>query len=207
MSEPVDAQQVAVCQACDLVQRRVPLGVGELARCPRCHSVLATHKAASVDRSLAIAISGVILCAAGSVLPVLGMEGAGFSLNVSPIDTVGALATGGFWPLSALALGLVVVAPFIRFSAMTLVLWQLQWNRPVHPWMGRAFRLSLLLRPWAMSEVFLVGVLISLIKLGDLVNVRIGLAFWALLALVVIIVLEHRVLSLNGIWDRLERQK
>ena len=207
MTPTPPSEAVEVCPACDLVQRRVVLAQRQMARCVRCHNVLATRKTDPIDRSLAIAVSGVILTIAASLLPVLGMRGAGFHLNVSPVETVGALATGGFWPLSALALGLVVIAPLTRFLAMTVVLFQLRRGRPARPWMGRAFRTALFLRPWAMSEVFLVGVMISLIKLGDLVDVQIGLSFWALLGLLVVLVLEHQVLCVNAIWERLEPVK
>ncbi|MEM6733957.1 MAG: paraquat-inducible protein A [Myxococcota bacterium] len=204
MSEPVSADTIHVCTACDLPQRRVELRLGEIARCRRCGHVLATAKFAARDRGLAMAVSGVILTLAASFLPVLGMEQAGFERRVSTVETAYALAGGGVWLLSVVAIALVVVIPLARFIALSVVLWNLGPNTPVRPWMGHLFRIALGLRPWAMAEVFLVGVVVSLIKLGDLVTVDLGLSFWALIGLLVVSVMEHHVLCETTVWKALE---
>ncbi|MEO1172132.1 MAG: paraquat-inducible protein A, partial [Myxococcota bacterium] len=199
-----DPQDLQACIACDLLLEKVPLKRGELARCPRCGHILNTAKIAARDRALAVAVSGWVLTIAASFLPVLGMEKAGFALQVSAVDTASALASSGVWPLSILALLLVVVIPLARFSALVAVLIRL--SSPA-PWMGPVFRWALALRPWAMAEVFLVGIVVSLLKLGDLVTVNIGLSFWALIGLLVVLVLEHQVLCPESIWSRLEPER
>ncbi len=200
----MEPSEIVVCPACDLAQARPELATGERALCPRCGCVLASEKLATRDRGLAVAISGIVLTLAASFLPVLEMEEAGFERRVSAVETAQALAGGGIWALSVIAIVLVVLAPLTRFVALTVVLWRVGTSARVEPWMGRVFRLALALRPWAMAEVFLVGVVVSLIKLSDLVTIDLGISFWALIALLVVLVLEHQVLSESTIWDALE---
>ncbi|MEL6547276.1 MAG: paraquat-inducible protein A, partial [Myxococcota bacterium] len=126
-----------VCTACDLPQEKPRLAIGERARCPRCGHVVAAEKRAARDRSLAVAVSGVILTVAASFLPVLGMEGAGFEKKVSAVETAQALAGGGIWALSVLAIALVVIVPLVRFVALSVVLWRLGSEHPIEPWMGK----------------------------------------------------------------------
>jgi paraquat-inducible protein A len=50
-------------------------------------------------------------------------------------------------------------------------------------------RLLLVLRPWGMVEVFLLGVLVALIKLSGIARVIPGVALWAFAVLTVLLVL------------------
>ncbi|MEO1332239.1 MAG: paraquat-inducible protein A [Myxococcota bacterium] len=193
-----------VCPVCDLKQRRVPLGVSEYASCARCHHVLETNKPDAIDKGLATSVSGVILALAAGLLPVLGMEGFGTKLEVSAVETAWALAGSGVWLLSVLAIAMVVVIPLIRYIVLTYVFLKTRGPKPVDPSVGRLFRLTIELQPWAMAEVFLLGVVVSLVKLGDLVPINLGLSFWALIALMLISVLEHRNVCASTVWQNLD---
>lgn len=58
-----------------------------------------------------------------------------------------------------------------------LCLAQLQGRRPFY--LPRLFTLVKALLPWSMAEIFLVGTLVSLIKITELADVSIGLSFYA----------------------------
>ncbi|MEM6532187.1 MAG: paraquat-inducible protein A [Myxococcota bacterium] len=202
MSTPTDT--IYVCHVCDLVVERVPLSEGQCTTCPRCHTVLETKKRDSYDQGFATAVSGLVLAIAASALPVLGMEGAGVKRDVSAIETAWALAGSGVWLLSILAIAMVVLVPILRYAILVLVFLSMRGSRPVPPLIARLFRISAQLRPWAMAEVFLIGVVVSLVKLGDLVTINIGLSFWALIALMLISVLEHHTICVSTVWQALD---
>lgn len=200
----IPSDTVYVCPVCDLRQKRVPLRVSEYASCARCHHVLETNKADAIDKGLATSVSGVILGVAAGLLPVLGMEGFGTKLEVSAVETAWALAGSGVWMLSVLAIAMVVVIPIVRYLVLTYVFLKTKGPKPVDPFVGRLFRLTMELQPWAMAEVFLLGVVVSLVKLGDLVPINLGLSFWALIALMLVSVLEQRTICASTVWQRLD---
>jgi paraquat-inducible protein A len=70
-----------------------------------------------------------------------------------------------------------------------------------------AFRVAAHLRPWAMAEVFLVGVVVALVKIGGMATVALGPAFWAMAGLVILVVIESSSLDEWSIWQTLERQR
>ena len=72
---------------------------------------------------------------------------------------------------------------------------------------AQAFRLAEHLKPWAMAEVFLVGVAVALVKVSGLATLSIGPSFWAFAGLVVITVLKDNYMSSLIIWKTLEARR
>ncbi len=56
-----------------------------------------------------------------------------------------------------------------------------------------------------MSEVFLIGVVVALVKVGGMASINLGPAFWAMAGLVLLVVLESSSLDEWSIWQILER--
>ena len=71
--------------------------------------------------------------------------------------------------------------------------------------MRTAFRWSILIEPWAMAEIFMMGVVVSLVKISTLANLQLGLAFWTLLALIVVLVYINVVLCRDTVWAHLQQ--
>ncbi len=58
--------------------------------------------------------------------------------------------------------------------------------------------------PWNMIEVFLIGVLVSLMKLGSIATVTLGVAFWAFAGLIVCLTAALSAIDRRDLWERLE---
>lgn len=61
--------------------------------------------------------------------------------------------------------------------------------------------------PWNMIEVFLLGVLVSLIKLGKLAELEFGVGFWAFGILMFCMAAAVAAIDKKELWDRLEVAK
>lgn len=55
-----------------------------------------------------------------------------------------------------------------------------------------------------MIEVFLLGVLVSLLKLGHLAELHFGVGFWAFAALMFCMAAAVAAIDKRELWDRLE---
>ena len=58
-----------------------------------------------------------------------------------------------------------------------------------------------------MIEVFLLGVLVSLLKLGDIATVRLGISFWAFAALILCVVASLWAINRHQLWNELEEAR
>ena len=86
--------------------------------------------------------------------------------------------------------------------------------RKVRVRLGRAsprlapfFRLVRSVQPWGMVEVFLLGMLVSLVKLSHLATVILGTAFWAMAALIVVLTLAGRAFDPRLLWQYPEQTR
>jgi len=70
-----------------------------------------------------------------------------------------------------------------------------------------AFRWAETLRPWAMAEIFVIGVSVALVKIAGLASVHLGIAFWALLLLVLVNLLNDTFMCRLTIWRTLEQRR
>ena len=197
---------LAACPGCDLLHRRHALAVGERARCRRCGSVISTNKPRSVERALAMALAGIVLLVLSLTLPFLAFSRAGVSSSISVLDAVRSLWGSDMRLLGLLTLGMIVALPLARLGLLAWVLWRLRRGRGGNAASRAGFRLALWLEPWAMADVFVVGVSVSLVKIATMARLDRGLAFWTLCALVVVTVLMNLVLCRDTVWRRLGRQ-
>ena len=157
-----------------IAQRPAP---GERMRCPRCRAVLRTSRPAALDRVLAFALATPPLMAIALTASFLTLSGGGARQEASVIDAANAVAHANTWPL-ALAVGALIVAlPLLRALALAHVLLPIRLGRGPARRAARAFRLAVELRPWAMAEIFLIGVAVVLVKVSGLASVALGPAF------------------------------
>ena len=112
--------------------------------------------------------------------PFLELSVVGLHRNASLLDAALAFTSGLVVPLSVATALLIIVLPLVRASALAYTLLPLRLGRPPTRGAERAFRLAAHLRPWAMAEVFLIGVVVALVKIGGMATVDLGPAFWAM---------------------------
>ncbi|OBT31933.1 paraquat-inducible protein A [Vibrio splendidus] len=58
-------------------------------------------------------------------------------------------------------------------------------------------------KPWLMVDVFLIGVLVSLIKISALADVSMGISFWAFGIYAMLVVKTMSLVDFDWIWDQL----
>lgn len=194
---------LVACPGCDLLHHRQVLDAGRRACCVRCGDILYTHKPHTVDRTLAASIAGILLLVVSLVLPFLSLSRAGFSSQISVLDAVWALWNSDMRWLGLLTLDFIVVLPLLRLVLLVWVLGRIRWHRRIVPAMSRALRWALLIEPWAMAEIFMVGVVVSLIKIGSIARLDVGPAFWSLLGLIVVSIVISIALCRDTLWQHL----
>lgn len=179
---------------------------GEKAVCPRCVSLLITRGRNSLHRTAAFAMASLILFGVSNALPFLSLR-AGFRESQMQLwQSVTGLA-GEHDQLLAAAVWLFILgAPVLLIAGLLYIVLPLLWNRrlpaaiPICRWVFRA-------RRWSMMEVFLLGVLVSLLKLGKLATLNLGTSFWAFVALIISLTAALASIHPRELWRRIELAK
>ncbi|MBL8447361.1 MAG: paraquat-inducible protein A [Zoogloeaceae bacterium] len=194
---------VIACHDCDLLQHEPCLAPGQTAFCVRCGAVLARSPADSVDRSLALVVTAAILYVLANVYPLVGLELQGRRVEVTQFAAVLSLWQAGMEPVAALVFLTAIAFPVLEVAMIAIVLVPLRLGRQV-PGYGRFYRLVRSVKPWGMIEVFLLGMLVSLVKLAHLASVILGVAFWATAALIVVLTFASRAFDPRLLWEPAE---
>ena len=192
-------EDLVACPGCDLLHRRRALRPGEVARCARCGAVLETRKPGTVDRVIAASLAMVALVALAVTGPFLTLRELGLERTVSLLDASAALGAGGS-PLGVLLLLVIAGLPTARALAHLYVLapWRLGWGMARGA--AAVFRWSSSMRPWAMAEIFMIGVAVSMVKIAGIAAITPGPAFWALGGAVAVLAFENAALCRETVW-------
>lgn len=195
------------CPICDTVQREPVLTPGSAARCRRCGKVLFAWRRGAMNQIVAVAATSVVLMGCAIFFPFVEISAQGMVQAASLLDAVLAYSTGAMVPLVVALAALIVVLPTMRLLLILHVLGPVALGRPAPRGGALSFRLAEAIRPWAMAEVFIVGVAVALVKVGDLAQVRLGPAFWAIVTLVLLNVLNDSLISRFTVWRSLQTRR
>ena len=64
-------------------------------------------------------------------------------------------------------------------------------------------RLLRAIQPWNMVEVFLIGILVALVKLGGMAEIVPGLAIWSFAVLILVLAGTSVSMDFGAVWRRL----
>ena len=198
---------IIACPECDLLQRPVAAAPGRTVRCGRCGAPLYRLPAeGSIERAVALLIAALILFAVGQSFPVLEMRLQDHLSRATTLAGVQLLYGEGYQPVALLVLLTTVVAPLVQILGMLAVLLPFRLGR--HPsYLRRALRIVETVAPWSMISVFLLGVLVALVKLGDLARIIPGVSLWAFAVMVVLLASATTAVDAHALWARLEQRR
>jgi paraquat-inducible protein A len=207
LTDAVAENGLFACPSCDLLHVDPEAGEDCTVRCLRCHAVLLAPRSGAFTKVFVLAVTALILMVAAVWFPFLDLQVAGLTNKTSLLDAIFAFSSGNLLPLSFAVAALIVLIPALRFAAVAYTLWPLLHNRPPFRHARASFRLAEGLRPWAMAEIFIVGVAVALVKVAGLASISIGPAFWAFCALVVVAALHDNLMCRWTIWKSLEQSR
>ncbi|MEF3048415.1 paraquat-inducible protein A [Pseudotabrizicola sp. L79] len=180
--------------------------MGAKARCIRCHSVLMAPRKGAMTQIVMLAATSSVLMVAAVFFPFLDLTAAGMATHSSLYDAVMAFSSGLLLPLSFATAALIVLLPFLRFLAIIYALAPMALGHHRARYAVPAFRFAQNLKPWAMAEIFIVGVAVALVKVAGLATITFGPAFWAFVALVLVNTLKDTMMCELTIWKTLEER-
>jgi len=206
MIRPSGASQHLACPECDALFEAPVLNEGERVVCPRCAALLFGYRRNSVQRAAAFVLAAAPLFVVSNCFPFLTLRADFRESQMQLWQSVSALEEQGYPYLAGAVAVFTLAAPALMIGGLLYLLLPLMAERrlpgaiPLCRWVYRA-------RKWNMIEVFLLGVLVSLLKLGKLATLTLGASFWAFVALILCLAGAVAAIDPREIWTRLEDAK
>jgi paraquat-inducible protein A len=194
------------CRSCGLLQTVPALAPGISAQCSRCGTTLHRARRHPIEHSMALTLAALVLLAVMCVTTLMSVETAGITLHADLLSGPAELVERGMTALAVVVVFVTVVAPFGKLLGTLYVLVGVALHM-AHPprHLRQVFVLVERLTPWSMIEVFVFGVLVAYVKLGDLVTITLGTGVFALFALTFVMVWADSALDHEAVWDALDR--
>ena len=200
---PSSPEPLIACSGCDLLHHEIDLAPGASAHCRRCGNLLYSRKLGSLEQGLALTLASCVFFLLANVFPFLSIQIQGVHQEITMLSAAAELFYQGMPWLGVFAAAVIFVFPLLQLVGMLMVLIPLNQGRS--PRLSRtALRWVSALAPWSMMEIYLLGVLVSLVKLVTYAEVSFGVAFLNFLALVITNTWTTSSIDRSELWKRLD---
>jgi paraquat-inducible protein A len=169
---------VIVCPSCDLAHRAGTAPAAERTRCARCRALLQRPENGTIDTAIALAFSALVLFVLSNAYPLVAIQSNGSTRATTLVGAALGLYRQDHVGLASLVFITTVVGPFLQIVSLLYLLIPLRCKRQA-PGQNTIFRLLAQVRPWTFIEVFMLGALVALVRLGGYARVVPGVALWS----------------------------
>ncbi len=169
----------------DCLHRIVAIPPRGKALCRRCGSQLYRNLPHALDHATALYLAAMILFLLANTFPFVALQFGDRSEQSLLVSGGLALQQAGMGGIGLLVVLTSVVFPFLTIGGMLYLLLPLRFNRRP-PGMTPVWRVVRTLSPWSLIGVFMLGLLVSVVKLQDLAVIVPGVAFYAFIGLLVV---------------------
>lgn len=187
------------CLHCDLLVSHTNIQRGQSAVCPRCREVIYLDQQA-FNTSLSLLLTALLFYFPAILLPFVQMEIGGRTHEISLLSSISTIAKGNSILLAGTVLMLVLVFPLIKFWGLLSIMLPISHGRL--PFFGVGMtRFILRSAPWSMTDVYLIGVMVTMVKIAGMATVTFSLGFFCFVALIIINAALSVKLPRKRIWQ------
>jgi paraquat-inducible protein A len=174
------------------------------ADCPRCHYVLWRMRGCGFEVPLACTLAAALFFCFTVVPPFLEVSSHGRSqharIETGPFE----LAAQGYDMVGLLVLALSVIVPGLKLGIMMVTLAGLETRVMPKGLLKDIFRWYEPIRPWAMVDVYLLGLLVAYTRLTIIASVKLDTALYALIGLMFSLAAANVFLDTEAVWQALD---
>lgn len=194
------------CHECDLLMQNPRIGEEQKACCPRCGYEMVVHRSHMRRRSLALVLTALILFVPANFLPIMSLN----VLGQNAVDTVWSGVLGlyesGMQGVALVVFFCSMLVPLLKLLCQLFVLLAMP-NPALRPLACHCYRVYHHMREWGMLEVYLFGILVSIVKLIDMAELHLGVGLGCFIALMLAQVWLEVTMSPHQVWDALSEDE
>lgn len=144
----------------------------------------------------------MVLFAVANLLPFLTLNAQGQIQDSNLISASLAMLSADQPVLAMVVFMTTFLFPLIDLAGMLYVLLSMKFN-VIPPGLMTVFKFIRSAQPWGMLEVFMLGVLVAAVKLGDLASVIPGPAMYSFAVLIFVLAAMSASLDPHLIWNKI----
>jgi len=196
----IDNKKFWGCPSCDLLVKKKKIAYGQKAKCPRCKKTLSKPIENSIEKTLALTSGALILFFPAVFMYLMSLNLLGQMQQQSVFNSILAIFNEGY-SLIALVLFLTcILVPFLKISILLYVSLGLykQW---LLPFIHASFRIYHSIDEWAMLEIYMLGILVSVVKLHSVAQLDFNLGIVLFVVYLMLSLSSSAFLDEELYWD------
>ncbi|MDX1681031.1 MAG: paraquat-inducible protein A [Akkermansiaceae bacterium] len=175
-------------------------------RCPRCGHRLYLRKPNSIANTLALSAAAAALYIPSHILPILSITELGVTQHKTIIAGMIAFWKSQSYPIALVIFCASILIPFLKIGALLWVCAAATGHARTQPGsLSRVYWLTELLGRWSMIDIFVVGILVSVVQLGNYTTIVPGPGALAFAAVVVLTMLAAMAFDPRLMWDYIDK--
>lgn len=195
-----NSAELVLCRYCDLLQELPTLADGQEADCQRCGHELDARQKESALRPILYALSALFMLLLTNMFPFIGMDAAGNSREMDFLDTSAVLLDEDYPWLALLVWLFIQAIPAFCMTAIIYLKLGMFYRLPA---LVQVARMLYTLKPWSMVDIFLIGLIVSFVKLLTHFEISLGMSFWAFCLFCVLHLRTFQVIDRHELWSRI----
>jgi paraquat-inducible protein A len=190
------------CRLCGQVHEAVPLEPGQSAACRRCGSTLSAPDRSSLRWTAAFSSAALLLYGPANLFPILRLNMYGAVSESTVWQGCVKLYQGGDPALALIVVLASIVVPLLKLAGLFVLAVSSLRRRPrgrrARTWI---YRVVDVIGRWAMLDVFMLAIVVSVMRFRSLATVVPGTGALAFAAVVVLTLLAAQSFDPRLIWD------
>lgn len=175
--------ELIACPSCDaLYQRPKQLTYRDKLICRECGTQLIDGHA-DFRQAFIFALTAIILFIIANSFPFITLSMQGEITTISVFSSVKALFDNALPLLGIMVMLFIMILPLYYLSAILWVIISFRFHF-MHHLTRRFLHWLHYISPWNMLEVYLLGVIVTLVKIMTMANVKFDSGFWAFVVLI-----------------------
>lgn len=201
----IPLSKLIVCSECDLLMTTTQLAQDQRIDCPRCGAELQVYRHDMIRRALALTLTALVLFIPANFLSILFLNLLGQKREASVWDSVKGLYESGMHAISFIVLLCGFAIPLCKLFCQLYVLLALYLKKGL----SRAilfFKTYQQMKEWGMLEIYLFGILVSIVKLHGMAELHLGMGLACFMMLIFVQVWLELVMNPSQIWSLLGKK-
>jgi len=193
------------CKICGQVHAVQSLDSGTVAKCRRCGSTIAKRTSHSLHLTAALSLAAIILYIPANIFPILRLEMYGAVTQNTVWQGSVRLFQDGDYAVAVIVFLASILIPLLKLMGLLFLVAATKLNitrgKLLRTWI---YRIIDSVGRWAMLDVFVMAILVSLVKLQKLATIIAGKGLIAFVFVVVLTLIASASFDPQLIWEKEE---
>ena len=193
--------ELLACPECDLLQNDSAIPRPRKALCARCGAILYQRHDHGLERTAALTVAALVLFAIANAFPIVALELQGERTDATLFGAVRALWSQNMQLVALLVAFTAFAMPLLEIAALAWLLFPLRYGRKA-PYFGDVYAVLQFAQRFALVDVFVLGAIVSYVKLDHLAEVQAGAGMWAFAGLMLMMATIDSNFDPRDLWEQ-----